>query len=144
MKHIQAILFIFFLFKADAQNSLWKKIKINNVVSCMMPHKTDFSKNGNICAWFGEKNKSVYQVDYIDSIVLIPNSNSFKLSLEGFVSGLVIRPPFPKYDVTVNDTLMGRTIGVFVKFSAGDRGLKYKTVFYYITMADHKYIGSYI
>ena len=104
-----------------------------------MPHKTNFSKNGNIYTWFGEKNKSIYQADYIDSIVLIPNSNAFKLSLEGFVSGLVVRQPFPKYDIIVNDTLIGKTTGVFVKFGAGDRGLKYKTVFYYITMADHKY-----
>src|SRR5258706_15684839 len=122
MRKIKLFLFLSIIsVKSFGQDSLWKKIVFNDFLTLTLPAKYDYNKSSYVTAYSGEISKNLYGIQYYDTVFLpIENERRFQISLTGFISGRVSDPALKRYDVTVVDTSVGATKGLFATFTTSN------------------------
>lgn len=128
-----------------AQDSLWKINVFNDVLSFSIPANAQSKQSAYLKACSGQLNSSFYGFQYYDTIfAIIENSENFRISLLGFISGRASDSALKGYSALVTDTTIGGTGGLMGKFTTNDTSQLYKQIYYYTTIANDRYCWFYV
>jgi hypothetical protein len=138
------ILFLIIWSNSSAQNSSWKEVRFNEILSFSLPVDFQSSQAGYVRAVAGQLNSNYFGFQYADTIMAsIKDSDAFRISLVGFLSGRASDSTLKGYKAIVKDTTLGGTVGLMAKFTTNDLTKHYKQVYYFATMANDRFCWFY-
>jgi len=128
-----------FNLSGNTQTLPWETNSFVNVVSFKLPSpshdESTFNKVFN-----GIQDSVFFGAQHLDTTFMtIDNESNFGITLEGVVSGRSSDPSFKGYSVTVVDTIIGNTSGLYARYITKDSAQFYKELIYYVTIANNHF-----
>ena len=124
---------------ADSQESAWTKKTVNDILTVDLPKEHKFEKQDIIKSFIGTIGEEYFSVSYYDTTMKVSNAEEFRISLTGFAHGLTRRVPQNEYQISLNDTAIGNTKGIFIRFTANSNADYLKDMVCYATMANNHF-----
>lgn len=145
MKIVRLLMLLGFIgLKSFAQDTLWKINSFNDVLSFSLPANFQSAQSAYIKAFAGELNSNFYGFQYYDTIISpIEDSEIFRVTLLGLISGRASDSTLKGYSALVTDTSIGGSNGLMGKFTTNDTSQFYKQIYYYATIANDRYCWFY-
>ena len=142
MKSITLLLsFTFLACIAFSQDSLWTKKQVSEILSFNIPSNFSTSQILFVQEYNGEEGDYVYVVRHYDTTMKVESEERFKVSLIGFVDGMLQDSSLAGYKIIINDTSIGSTKGLFVKLNSRGNQSTFKHIYFYVTIANgHFYV----
>jgi hypothetical protein len=135
------MLWLFFLLGncTLAQDSMWKKQVINEILQLKLPSILDTTKVSFVTTYSGYVKSNYYAFRIYDTTVEKPQTKEiYRLILSGFYNGF-LQNDTSKYDMTFNEATISGTNGQIAYLRAKDTTENFKHIYIYLTLANQRF-----
>lgn len=132
------IIFILLIFstRSFTQDTAWSERSFNNIVSIHLPKNATFTQQSFVKTYSGFADDYQFTFNYFDTTMNVKDSEDLKISLNGFIKGVLMQVSDTQFLIQAADAKIGGLPGILIELIAKDSTAPIRQLFYFVTMAN--------
>jgi hypothetical protein len=137
--HTILLIFLVVSTKALSQDTAWSERSFNNILTLKLPKTVNFTQQSFIQSYSGFADNHQFTFNYYDTAMNVKDSQTLKISLNGFMHGVLMQVSDSQFVIQASDAKIGGLPGILVELIARDTTAPIQQLIYFATMANRHY-----